>query len=211
MYRTGDRVRLLADGTLEVLGRLDGQVKIHGYRIETAEVEAALEEHPALRAAVVRAFGTGTPDARLVAFVVPDPDVPVTGSELRRFARKRLPRYMVPNMISLLDKLPLTPNGKVDRKALADPLEAGRPEAARYEPPASDGERIIAQVWSELLPGVRVGREDNFFELGGHSLLSIRAVAEIRRRTGRELDPRAFFFQSVEQLALGLEDDGDSR
>ena len=122
MYRTGDRVRLLSDGTLEVLGRLDGQVKIRGFRIETGEVEAALEEHPAVRRAIARAFETGTPDARLVAFVVPDPDRAVSGSEIRRFARDRLPRYMIPSMISLLDELPLTPNGKVDRTALAEPL-----------------------------------------------------------------------------------------
>jgi hypothetical protein len=183
-------------------------VKIRGFRIETGEVEAALEEHPAIRRAIARAFETGTPDARLVAFVVPDPDRAVSGSEIRRFARDRLPRYMIPSMISLLDELPLTPNGKVDRTALADPLSSGRGEAEAYQEPTTQAERTIADVWGELIPGVRVGRGDNFFELGGHSLLSIRAVAEIRRRTGRELDPRAFFFQSVEQLAAGLEDEG---
>ena len=205
MYRTGDRVRAHRDGTLEFLGRRDGQVKIRGYRVEVAEVEEVLAAHRSVRQAVVKAFGVGTPDARLVAYVTTDADTPVTGSELRRAVRDHLPDYMVPGMVSLLDAFPTTPNGKVDRGALEDPLNAARREAPAHRPPATGAERVVAEVWSELLPGVEVGRDDNFFELGGHSLLSIRAVHEIERRTGRTLDPRAFFFQSVEQLGAALD------
>ncbi|MEJ2540031.1 MAG: amino acid adenylation domain-containing protein [Gemmatimonadota bacterium] len=205
MYRTGDRVRARADGTLEFLGRLDGQVKVRGYRIEVAEVEHCIEAHPGVRQAVVRAFEVGTPDARLVAFVLPTHGAVLSGSELRRFVRDRLPRYMVPGMVSVVEELPRTPNGKVDRGALGDPLEAGRGEAASFQRPVTETEKIIARVWSELLPGARIGRHDNFFELGGHSLLSIQAVAGIEDRTGRRLDPRALFFQTVEQLAAGLD------
>jgi len=159
---------------------------------------------------VVKAFGAGTPDARLVAFVTTDPDTSVTGSELRRAVRDHLPVYMVPGMVSSLNAFPTTPNGKVDRGALEDPLEAARRETPSHRAPATGAERVVAEVWSALLPGVRVGRDDNFFELGGHSLLSIQAVHEIERRTGRTLDPRALFFQSVEQLGASLEADGEA-
>src|SRR5690606_1693639 len=113
------------------------------------------------------------------------------------------PQYMIPGLVIALDTLPLTPNGKVDRKALPNPL-AGAGADMTFEPPAGEVEQSLAEVWCSLLSVPQVGRHDNFFELGGHSLLVLRAVAEIKRRTGGEVDPRAFFFRTLSQIAMTL-------
>jgi len=203
MYRTGDRVRLCSDGSLEYLDRLDQQVKIRGFRIELGEVEATLEAHPAVREGAVRAFGVGTTDARLVAYVVLRPGQDLTVSEIRRYLASKLPRYMVPGFVIELVEMPRTPNGKTDRNALSDPFRTG--SGKLHVDPTTEFERIIADIWKELLSVQRVGKHDNFFELGGHSLLSLQTSAAIQDRTGRWLDPRSFFFQSLEQLGTRLE------
>jgi len=200
MYRTGDLGRWRRDARLEHLGRRDHQVKIRGYRIELGEIEAALEAVPAVRQAVVAARGS-MDDRRLVAYVVPKAGPAPTATELRRTLRRSLPPYMIPGLFVALEALPLTPNGKVDRDALRDPLEHQPAPAREFEPPATDLERSIAAVWQRLLKVPRVGRHDNFFELGGHSLLSIQAVAAIESESGTRIDPRAFFFHSLSQIA----------
>jgi len=208
MYRTGDLVRFHRDGTLEYVRRLDDQVKVRGFRIELGEIEAVLRGHEAVAEGFVRAFEPGTPNARLVAYIVVERGASLTGSEIRRYLARQLPRYMVPGFVVELDEVPRTPNRKVDRNALPDPLTSGTDDVRAFEAPTTEFENMIARVWKDVLEVERVGRHDNFFELGGHSLLSLRAVSAIEDLTGLRLDPRAFFFQTVEQLGTQLEEAG---
>ncbi|MEW5926516.1 MAG: amino acid adenylation domain-containing protein [Gemmatimonadota bacterium] len=184
LYRTGDRVRWLADGMLEFLGRMDHQVKVRGFRVEPGEVEAALERHPRVREAVVLARGQA-----LVGYFTSGDGAPDAG-ELRSHLRALLPEHMVPSAFVALDALPLTPNGKLDRRALPAPdARAGR----EYAAPRGGTERALAEAWAEVLGVERVGAHDDFFELGGHSLLATRLVSRVREKLGVELPLRALF------------------
>ncbi|MGW3961742.1 non-ribosomal peptide synthase/polyketide synthase [Amycolatopsis sp. NPDC005003] len=189
MYRTGDVVRWSGDGVLEFVGRADDQVKIRGFRIELGEIETALAAHSDVTEAVVVAR-----DRRLVAYVV------ATGQpDLRAWLQRDLPDYMVPSAFVTLDALPLSANGKVDRKALPEP--AAEPVTG-YVPPRTDTERVLAEVWADVLGVPGVGVEDNFFELGGDSILSIQVVSRARRH-GLALTPRDLFaHQTVAALAV---------
>ncbi|MET0399300.1 MAG: amino acid adenylation domain-containing protein, partial [Longimicrobiaceae bacterium] len=193
-YRTGDRVRWLADGTLEFLGRIDQQVKVRGFRIEPGEVEAALRAHPAVGDAVVAARPDGTHGGtRLVAYHLPASGAARPSSaELRAWLRERLLEPMVPSAFVALETLPLTPGGKVDRRALPDPEPVG-PGAAEPVPPSTPVEEILAGIWAELLHVAGVGIHDDFFALGGHSLLGTRVVSRVRDALGVELPLRALF------------------
>lgn len=178
VYRTGDRVRWRRDGMLEYLGRADTQVKLRGHRIELAEIEWTLSQHAAVRAAaaIVREDKPGDP--RLIAYVTPSglqlPDV----AELRDAARARLPEYMVPSDIVVLDTLPVSANGKLDRRALPAPDATASPSGAPVLP-RTPLEEQIAAVWRDVLGRDVVGVHDDFFALGGHSLLAMRAVARM--------------------------------
>ncbi|HEY4132966.1 MAG TPA: amino acid adenylation domain-containing protein [Gemmatimonadaceae bacterium] len=201
MYRTGDRVRYLPDGTLEHLGRLDNQVKVRGYRIELGEIETALAASPAINRCVV-----DVRQDRLVAYVVFADGQELTASELRGFLRDTLPDFMVPSLVVPLAELPLTPNGKVDRRALPDPLRTAGRAANTHVPPSTPAELVIAEIWREALGVERVSSTDNFFELGGHSLLSMRVVHEIQRKTGWRPDPRLLFFETLASIAAAKPD-----
>ncbi|MHC0433603.1 non-ribosomal peptide synthetase [Streptomyces sp. O3] len=193
MYRTGDLCRLLPDGRLECLGRADGQVKLRGHRIELPEIEAVLAAFPqvAEAAVVLRADPHGTPG--LAAYV--RATAPVTDRELLDGLAARLPSYMVPSSVTLLDAFPVTVNGKLDRAALP------APSAPADEGPATDGEdaprgrveELIAGVWTTVLGTPRIGREDNFFKLGGHSLLAIKLVARVRSELSVALPVKAVY------------------
>jgi amino acid adenylation domain-containing protein len=187
LYRTGDSVRWLADGSLEFIGRLDHQVKIRGHRIELGEIEAALRAHESVSAAVVVAREEAG-DKRLVAYVV---GAGVTALGLRAGLKERLPKYMIPSSFVMLDELPLTPNGKVDRKALPAP-DSGQ-AGAEYVAPRTDVEEAIASIWSELLGVSRVGVNDNFFDLGGHSILAMQLAARVHNAFGVRLPLRTVF------------------
>ncbi|MGH4024300.1 MAG: non-ribosomal peptide synthetase, partial [Pseudonocardiaceae bacterium] len=183
MYRTGDRARWTADGTLEYRGRCDDQVKIRGFRIEPGEIEAALQDHAEVAEAVVVARKDGG-HLRLVGYVIAsdtagaEPSTP-GASELRAFLKRRLPDYMVPSAFVLLDDLPLTPSGKVDRRALPAPDGPSQPES-KYLAPRTPVEQELARIWAEVLGVEQVGAHDNFFSLGGDSILSIRVLARAR-------------------------------
>jgi hypothetical protein len=206
LYRTGDLARWDSQGRLHHLGRMDHQVKIRGFRIELGEVEAALASHPAIREACVTTSGAGG-DAMLVAYLVQEKGAPTT-SELRRYLRAGLPDYMLPALFVNIEAVPLSPSGKVDRGRLPDPFRAGK-RAHRHDEPLAPGiEQTLAEVWSEILNTEKVGPSDNFFELGGHSLLSLRVAAAIRRRTGTRMDPRAMFFQTLREVAAGINQRG---
>ncbi|QFZ24669.1 non-ribosomal peptide synthase/polyketide synthase [Saccharothrix syringae] len=193
MYRTGDRVRWLADGTLEYLGRADDQVKIRGYRIEPGEVEAAILAHPAAREAAVVAR-TDQGHTRLVAYVVADGPV-----DLRAHLRRSLPEYQVPSAFVALDRIPLTPNGKLDKAALPAPEVVGDGE---FVAPRTPVEAELARIWAEVLGAERIGVEDNFFAVGGDSILSIQLVSRARQAGLRLTSRDVFRHQTIAELAL---------
>jgi acyl-coenzyme A synthetase/AMP-(fatty) acid ligase len=204
MYRTGDAGRWTRDGLLVHLGRLDRQVKIRGFRVELPEIESVLRGHPAVRDVIVETSKVGPEDLRLVAYVVFELDGAVSAGEMRTYLRSRLPEFMVPSMFVALDETPLTSNGKLDRKALPDPFATAQTASGAYEPPRTEMEQLLAAIWADLLKVERVSVESNFFDLGGHSLLSLRVAAAVARQTGRRMDPRRLFFQSLRQVAAGL-------
>ncbi|HVR07865.1 MAG TPA: amino acid adenylation domain-containing protein, partial [Thermoanaerobaculia bacterium] len=216
LYRTGDRVRHLADGNLEFLGRRDQQVKVRGYRIELGEIDAVLARHPGVREAVTlaRPARSGAPaDLQLAAYVVArQPDAAPPAAELRELLRRSLPDYMVPAAFVFLAALPVTANGKLDRQALPDPAAAegadaaGKAGAARpAAPPKNPLEERLAQLWREVLDLPAVGVHDSFFELGGHSLLATQLVARIRQTLGVELPLRLLFQRpSIAELAVEI-------
>ncbi|WGI26271.1 amino acid adenylation domain-containing protein [Halomonas alkaliantarctica] len=196
LYRTGDSVRQLPDGSLEFLSRMDDQVKIRGYRVELGEVQAQLLLQLALREAVV-VSQDGASGSRLVAYVVPQAGIELDATSIREQLSQHLPDYMVPGAVVTLDALPLNANGKVDRKALPAPDLAG---SQRYEPPQGEVEVVLAKIWSEIFGVERIGRHDNFFELGGHSLLALK-VLEKMRQWGLTAQVRTLF-QSPELTAF---------
>jgi amino acid adenylation domain-containing protein len=193
LYRSGDLARYLADGRIEFVGRGDEQVKVRGYRIELGEVEAALAQHPGVRAVAVTAREGVGGEKRLVAYVVSErADVPRIG-ELRGYLQEHLPGYMVPSDFVRLDALPLTPHGKVDRRALPAPKQT-RPElASAFIAPRTPVEEVLAEIWAEVLSLDAVGIDDNFFDLGGHSLLATKVVSRVREAFQVDLPLRHLF------------------
>ncbi|QLY28277.1 amino acid adenylation domain-containing protein [Nocardia huaxiensis] len=207
MYRTGDLVRWTATGVLEYLGRADDQVKIRGFRIELGEVRAALAAHPGVAQAEVLARAA---EGRLIGYLVPgDPAAGLDVGAVRRWLARRLPDYMVPAALLVLDAFPLTPNGKLDRTALPVPeFDAG----TAYLAPRDERERVLAGLFAEVLSVERVGIDDGFFALGGHSLLATRLITRIRSRMGVEVPIRTVFdAPTVRELAVRLDDGGAAR
>jgi acyl carrier protein len=193
LYHTGDVGRLRADGCLEHLGRKDNQVKIRGHRVETAEVEARLLEHQAVKEVTVLAQEDVRGDKRLVAYVVPSRQPAPTVSELRSVVQAKLPDYMIPSAFVLLEVLPRLPNGKVDRRALPMPDQA-RPELERaFIAPRTPIEEALAGIWMQVLGLAQVGIHDNFFELGGHSLKATQVVSRVRAAFQIDLPLRTLF------------------
>jgi amino acid adenylation domain-containing protein len=195
LYRTGDRVRWLADGSLDHLGRLDEQVKIRGFRIELGEIEAALLGHAGVReCAVLVREDDG--EKRVVAYVVGEAGADALRARLHRM----LPEYMVPAAFVPMDALPLTPNGKLDRRALPAPEFTAA--ADTYVAPATPSEEAIAAIWADILRLEQVGATDNFFELGGHSLLATQVIARVRTTMEVALPVRTLFeTRTVRELA----------
>ncbi|HYG10141.1 MAG TPA: amino acid adenylation domain-containing protein, partial [Pyrinomonadaceae bacterium] len=189
LYRTGDAGRFLPDGQIEFLGRLDQQVKIRGYRIELGEIEAVLNQHHAVREALVIAALDPRGDHHLIAYLVSD--VAVDAAELRLFLQGTLPEYMIPAGFVRLEQMPLTPNGKVDRRALP-PWEATR-GSGKQQMAKTETELLVAQLMGAVLKVEEVGVEESFFELGGHSLLATQLVSRVREVFGVEMGLRAVF------------------
>jgi amino acid adenylation domain-containing protein/natural product biosynthesis luciferase-like monooxygenase protein len=182
MYRTGDLGRWLADGTIDFIGRNDFQVKIRGFRIELGEIEATLALHPGVQEAVVLAREENG-DNKLVAYYTVTErgaEEEVGAEQLRNYVAEKLPSYMVPAAFMRLEAMPLTSNGKLDRKAMPAP-EGEAYAQCPFEPPQTELEQALANIWQGLLGVERVGRRDHFFELGGHSLLAIQLIEQLRR------------------------------
>ncbi|MEU7644641.1 non-ribosomal peptide synthetase [Streptomyces huasconensis] len=204
MYRTGDIVRWSADGELHFVGRADDQIKIRGFRVEPAEIEARLTAHPAVAEAVVSLYEDGG-RKRLAAHLVPAgaAEVPAA-TALRAHLAAGLPDYMLPAAFVTVPELPLTANGKVDRRRLPAPDWAAGGEQT-HRAPRTEAERVLTGIWTELLGVARVGVDDNFFMLGGDSILSIQVVSRARA-AGLALSPRDLFrHPTVAELAAATE------
>ena len=183
VYRTGDRGRRLADGSIEFCGRIDHQVKVNGYRVELGEIEGALRAHAEVREAAVLL------KEHLVAYVAPRT---LEVAKLREHLAASLPRYMVPPIFVPLERLPLTANGKIDRQALAM-LAAEWPNAGPAAAARSETEKALAEIWAELLGVAEVGVDDDLFDLGAHSLMAMKALTQIRDRFNVNLSLRNLF------------------
>ncbi|MFN6478154.1 non-ribosomal peptide synthetase [Nostoc sp. DedQUE07] len=221
LYKTGDKARYLPDGNIEYLGRIDNQVKMRGFRIELGEIETVLSQHGDVQASCVilredipgdtcteRLVPSGAEvsrSKRLVAYVVAHQGcTPTLGSELRQFLKTKLPDYMMPNAVVILESLPLTPNGKVDRRALPIP-DLQSEISDKYVAPRTPIEETLAQMWSQVLGLEQVGIYDNFFELGGHSLLATQLVSRIRDRFKVQLSLSELFnVATIAELAQSI-------
>ncbi|WP_442947635.1 amino acid adenylation domain-containing protein [Nostoc sp.] len=192
LYKTGDLARYLPDGKLESLGRIDNQVKIRGFRIELGEVEAVLGQLSNIQASCVVVREDTPGDKRLVAYIVRQPEQTISTSGVRNFLKEKLPEYMVPSAIVILDALPLSPNRKLDRRALPAP-DLHNQLSDRYVAPRNPIEEILSLIWAQVLKVERVGIHDNFFELGGHSLLATQLVSRVRTSLKIELALRSLF------------------
>ncbi|KYC41483.1 hypothetical protein WA1_15580, partial [Scytonema hofmannii PCC 7110] len=209
LYKTGDLARYLPNGELEYLGRIDNQVKIRGFRIELGEIEALLSQHHHVQANCVIVREDTPGDLRLVAYIVPHIDHAPTPNSLRSFLKQKLPDYMVPNAIVLLESLPLTNNGKVDRRALKAPVHSSGSDT--FVSPRNTVELQLVQIWSQILQVDNVGVKDNFFDLGGHSLLAVHLMTQMKQQFGKDI-PLAMLFQhpTIEDLAIVVQKDTDT-
>ena len=210
LYRTGDLARYLSDGQISFLGRIDNQIKIHGYRVEPDEIVAVLNEHPEVVASAVVAREAAGGDKYLVGYVVVSCESGPTTTSLKDFLRQRIPGYMVPSIFVRLESLPLSPSGKLDRGALPIPSNSN---TLRDEPPLSVRtvvEARVAGILAEILGLEQVGSVDNFFLLGGHSLLATQIVTQVNNVFAVELTLRDVFeaptvtelSEKVEQVLL---------
>jgi len=206
LYRTGDLVRFRANGDLEFAGRIDGQLKIRGCRVETGEVEAVLCEHPAVQQAVVIGKEETDGDRILVGYVVLGQASPPAFEELRSFLKARLPDYMVPAAFVSLLALPITRNGKVDRDALPAPAAHMAGPDVLLGSPGTVIERRVLEMVASLLRSDKVASSENFFLLGGHSLMGAQLLARVHETFGVEIPLRTLFeVPTVSGLAAEIE------
>jgi acyl-coenzyme A synthetase/AMP-(fatty) acid ligase/acyl carrier protein len=195
LYKTGDLARLLPDGQIAFLGRIDDQIKIRGYRIEPNEIVTALNRHPMVRESIVVASEDGSGDKRLVAYLVLPEGSEVAYATLQSFLLNQLPDFMVPSVFVHLGSLPLSPNGKVDRSALPAPDAANTLKDENRAAPRTPVEERLASMVAGLLGLQEVALNDNFFMLGGHSLLGTQLLARVRAAFGVEIRLRSLFDQ----------------
>jgi amino acid adenylation domain-containing protein len=205
LYRTGDVVRYRDDGEIEFIGRSDQQVKIRGFRIELGEIETVIGAHPAVHEAVVVARRDPADNPVLAAYVVLKSGSHVSAQELKDHARKKLPEYMIPSVVSFIWAMPLTPNGKTDRKALPDPAIGAIAEAGWSGHASTELERVIAELWQDALGLDAVGLKINLFDLGANSLSVAEVATSLRQRLKREIPLTDFFaYPTIAALAAHL-------
>ena len=198
MYRSGDFARILSNGDLEYIGRKDDQVKIRGHRIEIGEIEAAINNLPEVKDAVVITHKNKSDEYELVAYYIAVGD---NNFNLREVLRNKLPSYMVPSYLVVLDKFPLTSNGKLDKKALPVPQEVAGKQT-EYVPPRNEMDERIIAMWQDILERDKIGIRDNFFDMGGHSLKATRVISKIQEVYGVKVDLKNLFIDpTVEHLS----------
>ena len=212
LYKTGDLARYLPDGNIEFLGRIDNQVKIRGFRIELAEIERAIAQHPDVRENVVLALQDATGEKRLIAYIVLHPGSTYRQQQLRSFLQPRLPEYMLPSAFVVLKFLPLTANGKVDKHKLPSPNKE-RPQLEQvYVAPQTDLQRLLANIWSDLLNVEQVGIDDNFFDLGATSTLIMQIAVRVQQELGIDLSVvKLFQYPTIAGLAKYLNTEQNSQ
>lgn len=207
LYRTGDLARRRADGTIECIGRADHQVKVRGYRIELKEIETALTSHPDVRAGIVEARSEAGGDVRLIAHIVATPHSRSSASELREFLKSRLPGHAIPSAFLFLDHVPLNAHGKIDRSALLIPAQQETQGPDATVPARRFTEKVLSDIWADLLRVESIGVTDNFFDLGGHSLLAGQAMARIARALGVSLPIKTIFeAPTIDELARRIDE-----
>jgi acyl carrier protein len=203
IFHTGDLGRLREDGGLEHLGRKDSQIKIRGFRVDVAEVEAVIHQHGGVKnaAVIAREVRQGLDEKQLVAYVEVGTKSPPTRKELREYLTSQLPEYMAPSLIVYLDTLPLTPTGKVNKRELPSPEEVGQAQDNVYAPPRSLIEELLANIWSDILGVEKIGIHDRFLELGGNSLHVARIIERVVRVFNQKI-PHQELFQNVSMAEL---------
>ena len=204
VYRTGDMVRFLADGNIQFIGRIDNQFKVHGYRIEPAEIEATLSLHPDVMRAIVTTVQYNSNDKRITAYIVPKRQKDNLAKDIKEYLAAKLPFYMIPSYFVVIDKIPLHINGKINYKALPLP-DSKQDFARRIVAPRNSGESILAEIWRDLFHLEEISVQDNFFDLGGYSLLAVRLFNEIEKRTQIRI-PISHIFElpTIEKQAMHI-------
>ncbi|MCW5314092.1 amino acid adenylation domain-containing protein [Nostoc sp. KVJ3] len=193
IYKTGDLAKWNCDGNLEYLGRIDDQIKLRGFRIEIGEIESLLLQHTLVKEAVVILYKSDS-NPRILAYLTAAEKSINLANQLKDYLKNRLPNYMLPSQIIILDKLPINPNGKLDRRSLPAPDTF---TSTNFEVLVTPTEELLATLWQSLLKAKSIGRRDNFFELGGHSLLATQLITRIRDSFGVEIPVRKVFEQSI--------------
>ena len=201
LYHTGDKGRYRHDGCLEILGRIDEQVKIRGIRIEPLEISEILNQHPQIKESIVMARENSFGEKYLVAYVVTIEDIQIKSEQLREYLETKLPTYMIPRSFVSLERLPLTPNGKIDKKALPNPDLENQKED-EYIAPSNETEIKLTNIWQQVLGIEKIGINDNFFSLGGHSLLATQVISRIRSQLKIELSLRHIFqYSNIKKMS----------
>ncbi|MBN9413773.1 MAG: amino acid adenylation domain-containing protein, partial [Candidatus Paracaedimonas acanthamoebae] len=178
IYKTGDLCRWLEDGSIEYIGRMDNQVKLRGFRIELGEIETLLKQHPKVKNAIVILREDEPGDKRLAAYTILEEDSGINPEVLGAFLEEKLPGYMLPSAFVTLDSFPLTPNGKIDKKVLPKPLHRN---IGKYVEPQTEIEKVLINIWEEILRVKKIGVHSDFFALGGHSLLAAKIVTKVNK------------------------------
>jgi len=208
LYETGDLAVYLADANIRFLGRADQQVKLRGYRIELGEIESALDEHPGVQQSAVVMQQDANGERQLTAFILIKEGSNISWEQLRLYLQQKLPDYMVPAAGTFVATLPMTPSGKVDRKKLRETALVRSRAAAEPMPPRNPAEKLVAEIWVEVLHRSDIGVETNFFEIGGHSLQATQIINRIRMAFQIEKFPLRRIFQTptIAGLVQGVEE-----
>ena len=206
LYKTGDLVRYLPDGNIDFIGRIDHQVKLRGYRIELEEIEKVLHSHAGVREAAVILKEIVSGNKAIFAYVSLNPGCTSSPENLRMFLKKKLPAFMLPSSIMVLEDLPKSFSGKIDRKALPDPKQVGSQRGSDYYPPETPIELMISNIWKEFLLVEKISVKENFFDSGGHSLMMAQVHYRLREKLGVEISLIDLFqFPTIRSLARHLE------